>query len=432
MSDAGERAHILIVGASLAGLRGAEALRRNGFRGKLTIIGDEPHRPYDRPPLSKSVLTGTLNTDHLDLPNLFRLDAEWRLGKAAIGLDPNAREVTLDDGERLGFDKLLIATGARARPWPYLEEARLAGIFTLRTRDDAQALRSAFDRKPRRVLIVGAGFNGCEIASCCCDLGLPVTLVDPYPAPLAGVMGSALGAILGAIMLEQNVEWRGGSMVTHLEGDGKGRVRRAELSDKTIIDTDLVVIATGALRNIEWLRDAKLQSSGLGVICDKFCRALHEDGTVAADIFAAGDVARWPHPLYDDRIVSLEHWGNAVEQAGVCAHNMLAPPGNQHPYVYLPAFWSSQFGINIKSVGLADFADRLMFVQGSRKERRFVALFGREQRSIAAFSFNSARWLPAYAQRIAERALFAPLQGGSDQPDLITMAPGFPSSLAGA
>lgn len=430
MTQRGEDAHILVIGASLAGLRGAEALRKNGFRGKLTIIGDEPHRPYDRPPLSKGILTGELCADHLDLPNLHRLDAKWRLGKAAIGLDPGAREVTLDDGERLGFDKLLIATGVRARPWPHPSEARLEGVFTLRTRDDARALRAAFTRRPRRVLIVGAGFNGCEIASCCSQLDLPVTLVDPHPAPLTGVMGTALGAILGTILRERNVDWRGGRVVTHLEGDSQGRVRRAELSDKTTIDADLVVVATGAIRNVEWLLDAKLQSNEFGVTCDGFCRALRDDGGIAEGIFAAGDVARWPHPLYGNRIVSLEHWGNAVEQAGACAHNMLASPSGQRRYSYLPAFWSSQFGINIKSVGLADFADRLMLVQGSRKERRFIALFGRNERSIAAFSFNSARWLPAYAQRIAERAVFGPLQGGADQPDLISMAPGFPPNAA--
>jgi len=169
---------IAIVGASLAGLRAAEALRENGFRGQLTIVGDEPHEPYDRPPLSKQVLKGWVPANHTKLPRLRPVDAHWRLGVAAVGLDRSNHQVLLADGEKLDYDRLLIATGARARPWFNPDEAALKGLFTVRTCDDAATLAAALKERPRRVLIVGSGFVGSEIASVCRELGLAVTVAE--------------------------------------------------------------------------------------------------------------------------------------------------------------------------------------------------------------------------------------------------------------
>ena len=172
----GPESRVVVVGASLAGLRAAEALRREGYRGRLTLVGDEPEQPYDRPPLSKQVLSGWVAPQSTTLPQLEELDAEWRLGVAATDLDLDRKEVALADGERLGYDRLLIATGTRARPWPDPDEAALDGVFTLRTVDDARRLRHALEARPRRVLVVGGGFTGSELASVCRDLDLPVTL----------------------------------------------------------------------------------------------------------------------------------------------------------------------------------------------------------------------------------------------------------------
>ncbi len=194
-----EKPGIVIVGASLAGLRGAEALRRGGYDGPLTIVGDEPYGPYDRPPLSKHVLAGELRPEATTLPQLYPLRARWRLGHPAIGLDRPGKSIRLADGSVIPFAKLLIATGARARPWPG-EGAGLGGIFTIRGRDDATALRQALTAPPKRVLVIGAGLIGCEAASCCRDLGLPVTMVDPNPTPLARVVGTLVGETLAGCM----------------------------------------------------------------------------------------------------------------------------------------------------------------------------------------------------------------------------------------
>src|SRR5262245_33869970 len=227
---------IVIVGASLAGLRGAEALRKEGFRGHLTIIGDEPYEPYDRPPLSKQVLKGRVPADHTNLPRLRTIDAEWRLGVAATGLDRTAKQGRLANGEQVRYDRLLIATGVRSRPWFNPAEAALDGVFSIRTRDDAARLHQQLAAGPRRVLIIGAGFIGSEVASVCRELGLPVTVAERAAAPLVGALGGVIGRIAAEIQRDHGVDLRCGVGVTSLEGDAKGHLRRATLSDGTTID----------------------------------------------------------------------------------------------------------------------------------------------------------------------------------------------------
>ncbi|GJD79288.1 NAD(P)/FAD-dependent oxidoreductase [Methylobacterium gregans] len=417
------QAGIVVVGASLAGLRGAEALRLGGYEGPLTLVGDEPHRPYDRPPLSKHVLAGELAADATALPQRVPLRACWRLGSAATGLDRRAKTVRLADGSSVAYDKLLVATGARARKWPG-EGAGLGGVFTIRGRDEAAALRAALARASGRVLIVGGGLIGCEAASCCRALGLPVTLVDPNATPLARALGTFVGGTLAARMRAAGVDLRPGTQVRALEGED-GQVCRARLADGATIAVGLVIAALGAVRDTDWLAMSGLKADIGGLTCDGACRAITRTGEPDPDIFAAGDVARWPNPLYGGRLVAVEHWGNAVEQAAHAARNMLNPD-DPLPYAHLPAFWSSQFGLNIKMVGLADGADSVAIVQGSRAAGRFLAVYGRDGRSIAALSFDEARWLPAYAERIAVGAAFPPIRGATDQPAVETRAPGFP------
>jgi 3-phenylpropionate/trans-cinnamate dioxygenase ferredoxin reductase subunit len=245
---------IVIVGASLAGLRAAEAVRDEGFSGQLTIIGDEP---YDRPPLSKQVLTG-VPAEHTKLPRVRAIDADWRLGMAATGLDRAAKQVRLANGEQVPFDRLLIATGTRARPWFNPTEAALKGVYTLRTRDDAAQLREALAARPARVLVIGAGFVGSEVASTCRELGLAVTVAELGSAPLAGALGGVIGAIAAQMQRDHGVDLRCGVGVRSLEGDANGHVRRAHLSDGTTVDADVVVASLGSIRNTEWLQGAQL------------------------------------------------------------------------------------------------------------------------------------------------------------------------------
>ncbi|MEV4285769.1 FAD-dependent oxidoreductase [Nonomuraea bangladeshensis] len=407
---------IVVVGASLAGLRAAETLREQGFTGSLTVVGDEPHPPYDRPPLSKQVLLGQAAADTTGLPMRRDPDAEWLLGVPATGLDPLRKRVLLADGERLAYDRLLIATGTRARPWPNPDEAALDGVFTLRTCDDAGRLAERLAAGPRRVLVIGGGFTGSEIASACRERGLEVTVTERGPAPLVGALGGTLSKLAAGVQRAHGVDLRCGVTVTALRGDGKGRFVGAELSDGGRVDADVCVVALGAVRNVEWLADAGLAAGPRGVACDAGCRAFDMYGIVTDDVFVAGDVSRFPHPLFEYQLLSLEHWGNAVAQAEVAAHNMISPGPLRRPHLSLPAFWSSQFGLNIKSVGVPTFSDQIVLAQGSLDERRLAVVYGYRGRVTAAVTVNMAKSLEYYQHLIETAAPFPPGPGAADRP----------------
>ncbi len=415
--------HVVIVGASLAGLRAAEALRKGGFRGRLTLVGDEPYEPYDRPPLSKQVLTGRVAPESTALPQDPALDAEWRLGTLAVGLDLAGKRVRLADDDELGFDRLLIATGTRARPWPNPAEAALDGVVTLRGRDDTVRLRRELAVGPRRVLVIGAGFTGSEIASGCRGLGLAVTVTERAATPLAGALGGTIGAVAARLHREHGVDLRCGVSVTSLEGDDAGHVRRAHLDDGTTLEIDVAVVALGAQRNTEWLRNSGLGAGPRGVACDAGCRVFDMYGIVTDDIFAAGDVARSPHPLFGFEFLALEHWSNAVEQAEVAAHNMLHSESERRPYLHVPTFWSFQFGVSIKSVGVPPLGEEVVVVQGSTDERRFVALYGHHGRTVAAVTFEQGKWLEFYLDQIERAAPFPPQYRNVAQSDVRPVLP---------
>lgn len=407
---------IAIVGASLAGLRAAEALRDKGFNGSLTIIGDEPHEPYDRPPLSKQVLKGWVPADHTKLPRLRRVDATWKLGVAAVGLDRFNHLVKLANGENVEYDRLLIATGTRARPWPKPEEGALQGVFTMRTVEDATGLSAALKARPKRVLIVGSGFVGSEIASVCRDLDLDVTVAERGKGPLMGALGGVISEIAAGMMRDAGVDLRTGVAVQGLSGDSSGHVRQAHLSDGTVLDVDVVVASLGSIRNVEWLDGAGLAAGPWGVGCDAGCRAFDINGVVTDHIFVAGDVARAPHVLYDYEFISQEHWDNAVFGAEVAANNMINLEVGRVPHLPLPSFWSGQFGVNIKSVGVCSFGDEIVFTQGSPSQRRFAAAYGKRGRIVGAVTFNHGKWLPYYASLIEKSAPFPPPPPGYDRP----------------
>ena len=418
---------VVIVGASLAGLRAAEMLRAEGFTGKLILIGDEPDPPYDRPPLSKSVLSGWLPVEHTFLPQRADLNAEWLLGAPAVGLDVARQQVHLADGRQIGYDRLLIATGTRPRPWPDPQQAALDGVLMVRTRSDAARLRERLVAGPRRVLIIGGGFTGSEVASACREPGLAVTLTERSATPLAGALGQAAGTAAARLQRDHGVDLRCDTTVMALLGDAGGILRRAKLSDGDELAVDVAVVALGSVRNIEWLQGAGLAADHRGIACDGACRVFDAWGVVRDDIYAAGDVARWPHPLFDGAFLVVEHWSHAVEQAATAAHNMLASPAARRPYLHLPAFWSNQFGVNIRSVGLPTFADSIVLTQGTYEEQRMVAVYGHEGRVVAAASINAPRVLPSYQQLIESQAPFPPELHASDGPAASRPMPvGFP------
>ncbi|MDX3096704.1 FAD-dependent oxidoreductase [Streptomyces sp. ME19-03-3] len=413
MSGEPRDGRIVVVGASLAGLRAAETLRDEGFEGSLTLVGDEPHPPYDRPPLSKQVLLGRVPAAGTGLPARRRVDARWKLGVAATGVDGVDKRVFLANGEELPYDRLLIATGTRARPWPNPAEAALDGVFTLWTSDDAAGLAQRLDAGPRRVLVIGAGFTGSEIASACRERDLPVTVVERGPAPLVGALGGTLGAVAAEMHRRHGVDLRCGVQVTSLEGDG--RLTGARLSDGSTVEADVAVVALGAVRNTEWLADSGLAAGPRGVTCDAGCRAFDMYGIVTDDVFVAGDVARFPHPLFGYQLLALEHWGNAVAQAEVAAHNMVSTGPFRRPHLAVPTFWSSQFGHNIKSVGVPTYSDRVVVAQGSLREARLVVVYGYKGRVTAAVSVNRAKWLDYYRNLIETAAPFPPEPGAADR-----------------
>jgi NADPH-dependent 2,4-dienoyl-CoA reductase/sulfur reductase-like enzyme len=392
--DGGLRS-IAVVGASLAGLRAAEALRHDGYDGRITMIGAEPHLPYDRPPLSKELLAGKSEPDDIGLRRqpYDELALDWRLGRMAVRLDVAAGEVELDDGERVPFDGAVLATGSTPRELPGTPP--LAGIYTLRTVDDSLAIRGELDRGPR-VVVVGAGFIGSEVASTCRERGLEVTVLEALPVPLVRGLGPVLGGVLGDLHRDHGVTLHCDAMVDGF--DGIGRVERVRLGDGTAIEADVVVVGIGVFPETRWLEGSGLTLDN-GVVCDATCRA-------APRIVAAGDVARWPNPLFDGQMTRLEHWTNATEQ-GVHAANTLLAGESATPFAPVPFVWSDQYDIKIQVVGDVGPDDDVEIAHGSIADRRFVALFGRARRLVGTLGFRRPRQVMQYRRMIEERASFA-------------------------
>jgi NADPH-dependent 2,4-dienoyl-CoA reductase/sulfur reductase-like enzyme len=378
---------IVIVGASLAGLRAAQAIRRAEHDGDVVVVGAEEHLPYTRPPLSKELLAGAQEPEQTALPGR-DLDVDWRLGVTATGLDPARHEVTLDDGATLRYDKLLIATGARPRHWPG-DPIELEGVHMLRDLEDALALRAAFAGSPR-LAVVGAGFIGCEVAATARKLGLEVTVVDIAPQPMPA-LGAEAGARCADLHRAHGVEMRLGVGVDGFEGNG--RVEAIRLADGTRVEADLAVVALGAIPNTDWLIESGLELQP-GVVCDATLAARD-----AQDVFAAGDAAAWPHPMAGDAIIRIEHWTNAAEQGAAAGRNML---GAGQPYAAVPYFWSDQYDVKIQAVGLAARAERVQMLEASAEGDKWVAAGVRDGRMIAAIGWGAMRRLAFYRGRLAE------------------------------
>ena len=384
---------IAVVGASLAGQRAVESLRRLGHAGPIVLIGEEAHAPYDRPPLSKQLLAGEWEPERLQLSSveeLRALDIELRLGERATGLDLQARTVELAGGAAVPFDGLIIATGARPRTLPAAPD--LEGLHTLRTLDDGLAIRDAL-RQGARLVVVGAGFIGSEVAATARGRGADVTLVEALPVPLGRVLGEEMGLRCAELHRRNGIDLRLGVAVDAIEGDN--RVEQVRLSDGAVIEADLVVVGIGVTPNTEWLEGSGLELAD-GVVCDATLRA-------ADGVYAAGDVARWPHPLFGEA-VRIEHWTNAAEQAHTAARNLLAGEGEAQPFASVPYFWSDQHDAKIQLLGRAAAADEVRVVHGDLDALRFVALYRRADRLLGAFTINLARRLVAYRALIQRRA----------------------------
>ncbi|MGW4129678.1 NAD(P)/FAD-dependent oxidoreductase [Amycolatopsis japonica] len=355
---------LLVVGASAAGLATVEALRRKGYTDRITVLGAEPHLPYDRPPLSKQVLSGQWEPARTQLRTVERLstlDAEFLLGDAAVALDVRERTVRTASGRELTADEIVLATGLRSRTFP--GQSDLSGVHVLRTLDDAQALRADL-LSCSRAVVVGDGVLGTEIAACVAGMDVPVTLAGPQPAPLAAQFGPAVSGLLAELHTSRGVTLRLGAAVTGLDSRD-GHVTGVRLATGDVLPADVVVVAFGAAPATDWLEGSGLALAN-GVVCDSRCRA-------AEGIYAVGDVARWHHEALDVTL-RLENRTNATEQA---AHVATVILGEDRPYLPIPYFWTDQFDTKIHVHGTL-FADaEVSIVEGSPAERRFVAEYRR-------------------------------------------------------
>ena len=385
---------VAVVGTSLAGLRAIETLRREGYDGGIVAIGAEPHLPYDRPPLSKEVLA--VRSDAADIvlrkQGVDDLDVDWRLGAPAAALDVGGRVVVLADGAKVAFDGLVIATGSTPRRLPHQPD--IAGVFMLRTLDDALALRATLDTSPK-IVVIGAGFIGAEVAATCRGRGLDVTVLEALPQPMVRGLGPELGAVIADMHRDHGVDLRTGVVVDAIEGDA--RVERVRLGDGTTIDADVVVVGVGVVPETSWLETSGLTLDN-GVLCDETCLA-------APGIVAAGDIARWPNPLFDGQVMRLEHWTNATEQGVHAAHRLLAGDSETRaPFAPVPFVWSDQYDRKIQTVGVVSADADVHVAHGSYAERQFVSLFGQRGRIVGALGFNRPRQVMQYRRLIAERA----------------------------
>lgn len=388
---------VVVVGAGLAGLRAAQSLRAEGFSGELGVVGAERHPPYTRPPLSKGFLTGAAALDDCLLAGPDELDAHWRLDTAAVALDLGARVVVLADGRRLPFDGLVVATGADARPWP---AAAPPQALTLRNADDAERLRDALASSPRRVLVVGAGFIGSEVASSAAELGHAVVLVEIEAQPLARLLGPSVGELVAAAHRAHGVDLRTATTVERF-ASAEGAAVRADLSDGSATTADLCVIALGAVPATGWLAGSGLALARDGaVLCAADLSVRGDDGRPLHRIVAAGDLARWPHPRLGGESLALGHWTNAAAQGEHAARTLLAAAGAAAAFDDVPTFWSTIHDVKLRSVGVPALGTDVRVLEGDPAALRGVLGYVRSGRLVGALSVNAGRRALAYRERI--------------------------------
>ncbi|MEV5531157.1 NAD(P)/FAD-dependent oxidoreductase [Streptomyces prunicolor] len=385
---------VAVVGASLAGLSAARSLRKQGYDGRLVVIGDEPHRPYDRPPLSKEFLAGTLTEADL----LLEMDdedlrAEWLLGARAVGLqvDGVERVLLLDDGREVRADGVVVATGAAARNLPGTDG--LAGVHTLRTLDDARALRDEL-ALGGRLVVIGGGFIGAEVASTAYALGLDVTVIEAAPTPLAGPLGETMGGVVSALHEAHGVQLLCGVGVKGLSGET--RVDAVLLEDGRTVPADMVVVGVGARPCVEWLE-------GSGVELDNGVKCGADGRTSLAGVVAVGDCANW----YDPQAGShrrVEHWTGARERPDAAVAALLSWGAVEATAPRPPYFWSDQYGVKIQFAGHAAGADSVTVEEGAPGDRSFLAVYRCAGQPVAVLAMNQPRLFMRWRKQLAATA----------------------------
>jgi len=377
-------------------MHAAHTLRREGHDGPITVVDAQTHLPYDRPPLSKQVLAGEWDADRITLPSVAEeLDIDWRLGSRAVRLDLGARTVHLEGGDAVGFDGLVLATGAAARRLP--EQPHLAGVHVLRTLDDALALRADLDDKPSRVVVIGAGFIGSEVAATCRGRGLDVTLVELAEVPLERALGAAMGDVCAELHREHEVDLRLGVGIDAIIG--ADRVEHVRLTDGTVLAAEVVVVGVGVVLNTAWLDGSGLTLDD-GVVCDETLLA-------APGVTAAGDLARWPSRRFG-QLLRTEHWENAIQMGEAAARRLLVEDDDQAtPYDPVPWFWSDQYDRKIQLAGRSGADCEVEVVIGSTDEKRFVALYGHGGIVVGVLGMNRPRHVMQLRAMVEERTSWA-------------------------
>jgi len=382
---------VAVVGGSLAGLSAVRALRRQGFDGRVIVIGAEPHRPYDRPPLSKEFLAGLVTEQDIALEaDDEELDAEWRFGVTATALHPRSRQVDLSDGTSVTVDGVVIATGAEPRLLPGVENH--AGVHVLRTLDDARALRR--DLRPgARLVVVGAGFVGAEVAATARGLGIDVTVVEAAPAPLAGPLGPEMGAVVSSLHADHGVTLLCGAGVEGLTGNG--RVDGVTLADGRTVPADVVLVGVGVRPNVGWLSGSGLDLSD-GVRCDAF------GATDLPNVVAVGDCATWYEPVLG-RHHRVEHWTGAQERGATAVATLLSG-GTEARTTRPPYFWSDQYGLRIQLTGHVHGYESVVVEEGSPDARDFLAVYRRQSEPVAVLAMNHGKSFMRWRRQLAAQA----------------------------
>jgi NADPH-dependent 2,4-dienoyl-CoA reductase/sulfur reductase-like enzyme len=387
---------VVVVGASVGGVRTAQALRREGHDGPIVLVGAEPHLPYDKPPLSKHFLAGVWDLERVSLLTAAEADIDridLRLGVAAVRLDIADHAVVLADDSRVRYDVVVLATGAAARPSPWHPES---GLYIVRNLDDGHRLKAALAGSTGPVVVVGGGFIGAEVAATAHAAGHHVTVVDPQVSPIGRVLGDEIGALFATVHTRHGVDTRFGVGVQDVTG--RAGDLQVTLTDGEVLPAEIVVVGIGATPNVDWLTSSGLDIDN-GVLCDEFCRAVG-----AADVFAVGDVARWFHPAHGDH-VRVEHWTNAVEQAVNVAHNIIHSdsPSSYRPDEYV---WSDQYDWKIQIVGRPHVAEgHDVFGDTTGSPPRFAVLFhGPSSQFVGAATVNWPKALATCRRLLAARA----------------------------
>jgi NADPH-dependent 2,4-dienoyl-CoA reductase/sulfur reductase-like enzyme len=396
----------VIVGASLAGINAARTLRLQGHAGSIIVVDADSERPYDRPPLSKQMLTGEWEPEKILLPaGKEDLDLEFRLGVRAKAVDLGARQITLEGADgtvaNTAFDSLVIASGASARRLP--DSAGITGVHVVRTLADSLALRAELEAGPSRVVVIGAGFIGAEVASSCRKRGIEVTLVEAMPLPLERILGAEMGRVCAQVHIENGVDLRLGTGVLQLETetvDGVEKVVGVALTDGTTIATEIVVVGIGVTLNVDWLEGSGLTLDD-GVVCDNTLLA-------APGVVAAGDIARYPSARFG-RMLRVEHWETAIAGGEAAARRLLAEASGETPVVFdpIPWFWSDQYDRKIQLAGRPMPTDTCVVVHGSTDEFRFVALYGDGDRLTGVLGMNRPRHVVQLRALFEEGASFS-------------------------